>query len=68
MFYHISLYSFFHLLLALRGASSRKKKNSIQCRSASQEVLSTVKEESQDERRAQSLENLDDTGTYWELY
>ncbi|XP_050977473.1 phosphatidylinositol-4-phosphate 5-kinase, type I, beta a isoform X2 [Labeo rohita] len=45
----------------LRGASSRKKKNSIQCRSASQEVLSTVKEESQDERRAQSLENLDDT-------
>ncbi|XP_052464729.1 phosphatidylinositol 4-phosphate 5-kinase type-1 beta-like [Carassius gibelio] len=45
----------------LRGASSRRKKNSIQpCRSASQEVLSTVKEESKDERRAQSLENLDD--------
>ncbi|XP_077099297.1 phosphatidylinositol-4-phosphate 5-kinase, type I, beta a [Siphateles boraxobius] len=48
----------------LRGASSRRKKNSIQCRSASQEVLSTVKEESQEERRAQSLEkleNIDDT-------
>ncbi|XP_059401235.1 phosphatidylinositol 4-phosphate 5-kinase type-1 beta-like [Carassius carassius] len=46
----------------LRGASSRRKKNSIQpCRSASQEVLSTVKEESKEERRAQSLENLDDT-------
>lgn len=51
------------LLLALRGASSRRKKNSMpSCRSASQEVLSTVKEESQEERRAQSLENLDDTG------
>ncbi|XP_016084910.1 phosphatidylinositol 4-phosphate 5-kinase type-1 beta-like [Sinocyclocheilus grahami] len=49
----------------LRGASSRKKKNSIQpCRSASQEFLSTVKEESQEERRAQSLENLDDTETH----
>lgn len=49
----------------LRGASSRRKKNSIQpCRSASQEVLSTVKEESQEERRAQSLENLDDTDTH----
>ncbi|XP_056322683.1 phosphatidylinositol-4-phosphate 5-kinase, type I, beta a isoform X1 [Danio aesculapii] len=49
----------------LRGASSRRKKSSIHvCRSASQEVLSTVKEESQDERRAQSLENLDDTETH----
>ncbi|XP_067289740.1 phosphatidylinositol-4-phosphate 5-kinase, type I, beta a [Pseudorasbora parva] len=49
----------------LRGASSRRKKNSIQpCRSASQEVLSTVKEESQEERRAQSLENLDDADTH----
>lgn len=48
----------------LRGASSRRKKNSMpSCRSASQEVLSTVKEESQEERRAQSLENLDDTDT-----
>ncbi|XP_042620657.1 phosphatidylinositol 4-phosphate 5-kinase type-1 beta-like [Cyprinus carpio] len=46
----------------LRGTSSRRKKNSIQlCRSASQEVLSTVKEESQEERRAQSLEIFDDT-------
>ncbi|KAG1971090.1 phosphatidylinositol-4-phosphate 5-kinase, type I, beta a [Pimephales promelas] len=46
----------------LRGASSRRKKNSIQYRS--QEVLSTVKEESQEERRVQSLEkleNIDDT-------
>uniref|UniRef100_A0A673L9F1 Phosphatidylinositol 4-phosphate 5-kinase type-1 beta-like n=1 Tax=Sinocyclocheilus rhinocerous TaxID=307959 RepID=A0A673L9F1_9TELE len=52
------------LLLALRGASSRRKKNSIQpCRSASQEVLSTLNEESQEERRAQSLENFDDTET-----
>ncbi|TRZ03347.1 hypothetical protein DNTS_033254 [Danionella cerebrum] len=48
----------------LRGASSRRKKNSIQaCRSASQEVLSTVKEEGKEERRAQSLEHLDDTET-----
>ncbi|XP_056097702.1 phosphatidylinositol-4-phosphate 5-kinase, type I, beta a [Rhinichthys klamathensis goyatoka] len=48
----------------LRGASSRRKKSSIQCRSASQEVLSTVNEESQEERRALSLEkleNIDDT-------
>lgn len=63
---HISP-SFFppSLLLALRGASSKRKKSSIHCRSASQEVLSTVKEESQEERRAQSLEkleNIDDTG------
>lgn len=66
---HISP-SFFppSLLLALRGASSKRKKNSIQCRSASQEILSTVNEESQEERRAQSLEklenieNIDDTG------
>ncbi|XP_056593091.1 phosphatidylinositol-4-phosphate 5-kinase, type I, beta a isoform X1 [Triplophysa dalaica] len=44
----------------LRGASSRRKKNSIRpCRSASQEALSTLKEESLD-RKAQSLENLDD--------
>ncbi|CAM4730650.1 unnamed protein product [Leuciscus chuanchicus] len=51
----------------LRGASSKRKRNSIQCRSASQEVLSTVKEESQEERRAQSLEkleNIDDTDTH----
>ncbi|XDV53837.1 hypothetical protein PO909_022247 [Leuciscus waleckii] len=51
----------------LRGASSKRKRNSIQCRSASQEVLSTVKEESQEERRAQSLEKLDsidDTDTH----
>uniref|UniRef100_A0A672LBZ3 Phosphatidylinositol 4-phosphate 5-kinase type-1 beta-like n=1 Tax=Sinocyclocheilus grahami TaxID=75366 RepID=A0A672LBZ3_SINGR len=42
----------------------KRKKNSIQpCRSASQEVLSTLNEESQEERRAQSLENLDDTET-----
>ncbi|KAK7126128.1 hypothetical protein R3I93_021495 [Phoxinus phoxinus] len=43
----------------LRGASSRRKKSSIYCRSASQEVLSTVNEESQEERRAQSLEKLE---------
>lgn len=53
------------LALALRGASSRRKKNSIRpCRSASQEALSTVKEESLD-RKAQSLENLDDPGAYF---
>lgn len=58
----------FKKIQPLRGASSRRKKNSIQpCRSASQEVLSTLKEESQEERRAQSLENfenLDDTETH----
>ncbi|XP_016314389.1 phosphatidylinositol 4-phosphate 5-kinase type-1 beta-like isoform X1 [Sinocyclocheilus anshuiensis] len=54
----------FKKIQPLRGASSRRKKNSIQpCRSASQEVLSTLNEESQEERRAQSLENLDDTET-----
>lgn len=53
---------FFFMVLALRGASSRRKKNSIRpCRSASQEALSTLKEESLD-RKAQSLENLDDAG------
>ncbi|KAF4107953.1 phosphatidylinositol-4-phosphate 5-kinase, type I, beta a [Onychostoma macrolepis] len=55
----------FKKIQPLRGASSRRKKNSIQpCRWASQEVLSTLKEESQEERRAQSLENLDDTETH----
>ncbi|XP_065146314.1 phosphatidylinositol-4-phosphate 5-kinase, type I, beta a isoform X1 [Paramisgurnus dabryanus] len=45
----------------IRGASSRRKKNSIKpCRSASQEVLPTLTEESFQDRRAQSLENLDD--------
>ncbi|KAI4882728.1 hypothetical protein NFI96_028528, partial [Prochilodus magdalenae] len=47
--------------LALRGASSRRKRSSIQpVRSVSQEVLSTVKEDTNEERKAQSLENLDD--------
>uniref|UniRef100_A0AAR2JUN8 PIPK domain-containing protein n=2 Tax=Pygocentrus nattereri TaxID=42514 RepID=A0AAR2JUN8_PYGNA len=45
----------------LRGASSRRKRSSIQpIRSVSQEVLATVKEETNEERKAQSLENLDD--------
>ncbi|XP_030624776.1 phosphatidylinositol-4-phosphate 5-kinase, type I, beta a [Chanos chanos] len=44
----------------LRGASSRRKRSSIQpIRSSSQEVLSTTKEE-KEERKAQSMENLDD--------
>ncbi|XP_026862959.2 phosphatidylinositol-4-phosphate 5-kinase, type I, beta a isoform X2 [Electrophorus electricus] len=47
----------------VRGASSRRKRNSIQpTRSVSHEVLPTVKEEINEERKAQSLENLDDTG------
>ncbi|XP_062870517.1 phosphatidylinositol-4-phosphate 5-kinase, type I, beta a isoform X1 [Trichomycterus rosablanca] len=45
----------------LRGASSRRKRNSVlPKRSASHEVLSTVTEEKSEERKAQSLENLDD--------
>ncbi|XP_060765118.1 phosphatidylinositol-4-phosphate 5-kinase, type I, beta a isoform X1 [Neoarius graeffei] len=45
----------------LRGASSRRKRNSVQpVRSASHEVLSPIKEERSEERKAQSLENLDD--------
>ncbi|XP_051971563.1 phosphatidylinositol 4-phosphate 5-kinase type-1 beta-like isoform X1 [Xyrauchen texanus] len=48
----------------LRGASSRRKKNSIySCKSASQEFLPSLKEESKQERKAQSLENLDDSDT-----
>ncbi|GAA6084069.1 phosphatidylinositol-4-phosphate 5-kinase, type I, beta a, partial [Tachysurus ichikawai] len=45
----------------LRGASSRRKRSSVQpVRSASHEVLSLIKEERTEERKAQSLENLDD--------
>ncbi|XP_075935644.1 phosphatidylinositol-4-phosphate 5-kinase, type I, beta a isoform X2 [Anarhichas minor] len=44
----------------LRGASSRRKKNSFYvAKSASQEFLSPLKEEKKDEKKAQSLDNLD---------
>lgn len=44
----------------LRGASSKRKRNSIHAaRSASQEVLSTQKEERKDDKKAQSMDSLD---------
>ncbi|XP_030598176.1 phosphatidylinositol-4-phosphate 5-kinase, type I, beta a [Archocentrus centrarchus] len=42
----------------LRGASSKRKKNSIQAKSASQEFLSPLKEK-KEQKKAQSMENLD---------
>ncbi|XP_053501713.1 phosphatidylinositol-4-phosphate 5-kinase, type I, beta a isoform X3 [Ictalurus furcatus] len=51
----------FKKINSLRGASSRRKRNSVQpVRSASHEALSPIKEERTEERKAQSLENLDD--------
>ncbi|XP_047660451.1 phosphatidylinositol-4-phosphate 5-kinase, type I, beta a isoform X1 [Tachysurus fulvidraco] len=51
----------FKKINSLRGTSSRRKQSSIQpVRSASHEVLSPIKEERTEERKAQSLENLDD--------
>ncbi|KAM8827879.1 phosphatidylinositol-4-phosphate 5-kinase, type I, beta a [Spinachia spinachia] len=44
----------------LRGASSKRKKNSFYAvKSASQEFLSPLKEEIEEEKKAQSLDNLD---------
>ncbi|KAM6901009.1 phosphatidylinositol-4-phosphate 5-kinase, type I, beta a [Lycodopsis pacificus] len=43
----------------LRGASSRRRKNAYVAKSASQEFLSPLKEEKKDEKKAQSLDNLD---------
>lgn len=46
--------------LALRGASSKRKKGSLYAgKSASQEALSPPREERKEEKKAQSLENLD---------
>ncbi|XP_067106672.1 phosphatidylinositol-4-phosphate 5-kinase, type I, beta a isoform X2 [Osmerus mordax] len=50
----------FKKLHPLRGASSKRKRNSLHpMRSASQEVLSAHKEEWTEEKKAQSLESLD---------
>jgi len=47
-------------LSALRGASSKRKKSSFYAaKSASQEFLSPLKEEKQEEKKAQSMDNLD---------
>ncbi|KAK3550476.1 hypothetical protein QTP86_029427 [Hemibagrus guttatus] len=51
----------FKKINSLRGVSSRRKRNSVQpVRSVSHEVLSPITEERTEERKAQSLENLDD--------
>lgn len=50
----------FLFLLALRGASSKRKKGSLYAgKSASQEALSPPREERKEEKKAQSLGNLD---------
>lgn len=50
---------FIFYILALRGASSRRKRSSLHAgKSASQEFLSTQKEK-KEEKKAQSLDNLD---------
>lgn len=47
-------------LSALRGASSKRKKGSLYAgKSASQEALSPTKEEKKEEKKAQSMEQLD---------
>lgn len=47
-------------LLALRGASSKRKRSSLYgVKSVSQEVLSPQREERKEEKKAQSLDNLD---------
>lgn len=53
-------------VLALRGASSRRKRSSLNAaKSASQEILSTQRDERKDEKRAQSMDNLDGNGKLW---
>lgn len=45
---------------ALRGASSKRKRSSLQVgKAASQEFLSTQKEKEKEEKKAQSMDNLD---------
>ncbi|KAI3361642.1 hypothetical protein L3Q82_002007 [Scortum barcoo] len=50
----------FKKLHPLRGTSSKRKRSSLNAlKSASQEVLSPVKEEKKEEKKAQSMDNLD---------
>lgn len=57
---HFDSHSFYSRPSALRGASSKRKKNSFYAvKSASQEFLSPLKEEKSEEKKAQSLDNLD---------
>lgn len=65
--YNVYEFPFFLILsqcvLALRGASSRRKRNSLNAaKSASQEILSPQRDERNEEKRAQSMDNLDGNG------